>query len=156
MTAHLGDFGLAKIIADSNSEVILDQTSSVGLKGTIGYAAPEYGMGSKATKEGDVYSFGILLLHVFTGKRPTDDMFRDDLNLHKLVQMCLDENVDEMVDPTLVLGEAAAKPCPHLKGINECLISLLRIGEACSRELPRDRMEIHDALNHLLKLKTIF
>ncbi|TYI64014.1 hypothetical protein E1A91_D09G056600v1 [Gossypium mustelinum] len=50
MTAHLGDFGLARIIADSNSEVISDQTSSVGLKGTIGYAAPEYGMGSKATK----------------------------------------------------------------------------------------------------------
>ncbi|MBA0767123.1 hypothetical protein Gotri_016070, partial [Gossypium trilobum] len=130
MTAHLGDFSLARIIADSNSEVISDQTSSVGLKGTIGYAAP--------------------------GKRPTDDMFRDGLNLHKLVQMCLDENVEDMVDPTLVLGEAAAEPRPHLKGINECLISLLRIGEACSRELPRDRMEIHDALNHLLKLKTMF
>ncbi|MBA0829616.1 hypothetical protein Goarm_014208, partial [Gossypium armourianum] len=130
MTAHLGDFGLARIIADSNSEVISDQTSSVGLKGTIGYAAP--------------------------GKRPTDDMFRDGLNLHKLVQMCLDENVEEMVDPTLVLGEAAAEPRPHLKGINECLISLLRIGEACSQELSRDRMEIHDALNHLLKLKTMF
>ncbi|XP_040956124.1 probable LRR receptor-like serine/threonine-protein kinase At3g47570 [Gossypium hirsutum] len=156
MTAHLGDFGLARITADSNSEVISDQTSSVGLKGTIGYAAPEYGMGSKATKEGVLYSFGILLLHVFTGKRPTDDMFRDGLNLHKLVQMCLDENVEEIVDPTLVLGEAAAEPRPHLKGINECLISLLRIGEACSRELPRDRMEIHDALNHLLKLKTMF
>ncbi|MBA0650197.1 hypothetical protein Goklo_017646, partial [Gossypium klotzschianum] len=40
MTAHLGDFGLARIIADSNSEVISDQTSSVGLKGTIGHAAP--------------------------------------------------------------------------------------------------------------------
>ncbi|XVE58718.1 hypothetical protein DITRI_Ditri04bG0191400 [Diplodiscus trichospermus] len=86
MTAHLADFGLARIIPQSNPEVISDHTSSVGLKGTIGYAAPEYGMRRMATSEGDVYSFGILLLEVMTGKRPTDDMFSDGLNLHKLVK----------------------------------------------------------------------
>ena len=35
----------------------------------------------------DVYSFGILLLEMFTGKRPTDAMFRDNFNLHNYVKM---------------------------------------------------------------------
>ncbi|XP_022715019.1 probable LRR receptor-like serine/threonine-protein kinase At3g47570 [Durio zibethinus] len=153
MTAHLGDFGLARIIPQCNPQVISDHNSSVGLKGTIGYAAPEYGMGSMATKEGDVYSFGILVLEVLTGKRPTDDMFRDGLNLHKLVKMSLPDKVEEIVDPTLVLGEAAAA-APKIY-THECLISILRIGEACSEELPRDRMEIHAAFHQLLKLKTM-
>ncbi|XWS48323.1 hypothetical protein CRYUN_Cryun13aG0065900 [Craigia yunnanensis] len=82
-----------------------------------------------------------------TGKRPIDDMFRNGLNLHKLVKMSLPDKVEEIVDRTLLFGEAAAAP------IHECLISVLRIGEACSEELPRDRMEIHGALNQLLKLK---
>ena len=37
-------------------------------------------MGSEVSTLGDVYSFGILLLEMFTGKRPTDSMFKDDFN----------------------------------------------------------------------------
>ena len=51
----------------------------------------EYGMGSKASTCGDVYSYGILLLEMFTGKMPTDDMFQDGLNLHNYVKMALPE-----------------------------------------------------------------
>ncbi|GJX90855.1 kinase-like domain-containing protein [Tanacetum coccineum] len=74
MVAHVGDFGLARLL-----DTDLNQNSSTGVKGTIGYAPPEYGIGSKMTGSGDVYSFGILLLEVMTGKKPTDDMFNDGL-----------------------------------------------------------------------------
>ncbi|GKB54832.1 kinase-like domain-containing protein [Tanacetum coccineum] len=70
MVARVGDFGLARLLGTD-----LKQNSSTGVKGTIGYAPPEYGMGSEMTSRGDVYSFGILLLELMTGKKPTDDMF---------------------------------------------------------------------------------
>ncbi|GKB44305.1 kinase-like domain-containing protein, partial [Tanacetum coccineum] len=57
MVAHVGDFGLARLLG-----TYLYQNSSTGVKETIGYAPPEYGIGSEMTCSWDIYSFGILLL----------------------------------------------------------------------------------------------
>ena len=51
-------------------------------------------MGADASTMGDVYSYGILVLEMFTGRRPTDDMFKDGLNLHKFVKMALPKRLD--------------------------------------------------------------
>uniref|UniRef100_A0A2N9F1Z5 Protein kinase domain-containing protein n=1 Tax=Fagus sylvatica TaxID=28930 RepID=A0A2N9F1Z5_FAGSY len=79
--------------------------STIGLMGSIGYAAPEYGMGGEASTEGDVYSYGILVLEMFTGRRPTDDMFKDGLNLHDFVKMALPKRLIEVVNPMLLPRE---------------------------------------------------
>ncbi|XP_077239809.1 receptor kinase-like protein Xa21 [Tasmannia lanceolata] len=76
MNAHVCDFGLAQLYSRITSKSSKEQSSTIGLKGTIGYIAP-----------GDVYSYGILLLELFTGKCPTDDMFKDGLSLHKFAEM---------------------------------------------------------------------
>ncbi|KAL7169698.1 hypothetical protein ACSBR2_034683 [Camellia fascicularis] len=160
MTAHVGDFGLARLLQNRNNEVSHSQNSFVGIKGTIGYAAPEYGTGSMVSTGGDVYSYGILLLELFTGKRPTDGMFKDGLTLHKLAKLALPERVMEIVDEKLVSvveeEETASKNSRREMGRGkflECLILILRIGVACSVESPRERMTIVDATKalHLVK-----
>ncbi|XP_039067515.1 putative receptor-like protein kinase At3g47110 [Hibiscus syriacus] len=86
MVGHISDFGLAKVLYEDRFNQPANQSSSLGIRGTIGYAPPEYGMGSELSTKGDVYSYGILLLEMFTGKRPTDEMFMEGLSLHNFVR----------------------------------------------------------------------
>ncbi|XP_027155999.1 putative receptor-like protein kinase At3g47110 [Coffea eugenioides] len=101
--AHVGDFGLARLLPETISTSSDQGTSSaVAIKGSIGYAAPEYGMGLPASTQGDVYSYGIFLLEMITRRRPTDDILTDGLNLHNYVNVALPEQVCKIVDPLLL------------------------------------------------------
>lgn len=62
----------------------------------------EYGMGGKVSTEGDVFSFGILLLEIFIGKKPTNENL-DGLSLHRFVIMALPAKVMEIVDQHLLI-----------------------------------------------------
>ncbi|CAM0879547.1 unnamed protein product [Alopecurus aequalis] len=73
MSARVGDFGISRIIQENTSEGMQNSYSSTGIRGSIGYVAPEYGEGSAVSPAGDIYSLGILLLEMFTGRSPTDD-----------------------------------------------------------------------------------
>ncbi|PQP95022.1 putative LRR receptor-like serine/threonine-protein kinase [Prunus yedoensis var. nudiflora] len=103
MVAHVGDFGLARFLLQASNDPTKIQTMSVGLKGSIGYIPPEYGMGSQVSIMGDIYSYGILLLEMFTGKRPTDDMFKDGLSIHQFTAMALPDHAMDIVEPSLLL-----------------------------------------------------
>ncbi|XVF83242.1 hypothetical protein PTKIN_Ptkin16aG0119200 [Pterospermum kingtungense] len=82
MVAHLSYFGMAKLLSRGASNLGGEQVTSSDINGTVGYLASEYGMGGAASPEGDIYSYGILLLEMVTGKRPTNDLFHDGLSLH--------------------------------------------------------------------------
>lgn len=62
-------------------------------------------MGSNVSTCGDVYSYGILLLEMFTGKRPTDEMFNDGLTLNNYVRTALLGRIEQITDPTMSLQE---------------------------------------------------
>ncbi|CAN6441687.1 unnamed protein product [Victoria cruziana] len=72
--AKVADFGLAKLSADNNTHV------STRVMGTFGYLAPEYASSGKLTEKSDVFSFGVMLLELITGRRPFDasQSFVDD------------------------------------------------------------------------------
>ncbi|XP_074291913.1 uncharacterized protein LOC141618735 [Silene latifolia] len=152
MVAHVGDFGLAKFLTKPSPH---NQYSTIGISGSIGYAAPEYGLGSEASVDGDVYSFGILVLELMTGKRPTDDMFKEDYNLHIYAKEALPDNVLQIVDPKLEYTEITEE-ADNGRAIQdvidrrvECIVSMVSIGVACSQHSPQDRMKITDAIGSL-------
>ncbi|KAJ3701050.1 hypothetical protein LUZ61_004755 [Rhynchospora tenuis] len=98
----VGDFGLAKYISDDNTHV------STRVMGTVGYLAPEYAMTGQLTDKSDVFSFGVMLLELISGKRPV--MRNDTLHTAQslvdwarplMAQATVDGNFEILVDPRL-------------------------------------------------------
>ncbi|KAK9196083.1 hypothetical protein WN943_004211 [Citrus x changshan-huyou] len=69
----IGDFGLAKLFPDNVTHV------STRVAGTMGYLAPEYALLGQLTKKADVYSFGVLLLEIISGRSSSKAAFGDDM-----------------------------------------------------------------------------
>ena len=119
-------------------------------------------MGFQVSMEGDLYSFGILVLEMFTGRRPTDEIFKDNQNLHNYVKMTFPDNLLQIVDPTLIRREESREEenidiftfCPPHE--EKCLVSLFGIGLACSVESPKERMNIVDTMKELNLVKNAF
>ncbi|CAM8949316.1 unnamed protein product [Rhodiola kirilowii] len=104
MVAHVGDFGLAQLLrGPGDTEVAKEGSSTFVVKGTVGYIPPEYGMSGNVSRQGDMYSYGILLLEMITGKKPTDKIFKDSLNLHNFCKLALSESTfTDVLDPCLL------------------------------------------------------
>ncbi|KAF5200275.1 Receptor-like kinase [Thalictrum thalictroides] len=99
--AMVADFGLAKLSQDNFTHV------STRVMGTFGYLAPEYASSGKLTEKSDVFSFGVMLLELITGRRPVDstNKYMDDSLVDWarpiLTTALADEDYDEIVDPRL-------------------------------------------------------
>ncbi|CAI0409071.1 unnamed protein product [Linum tenue] len=182
MVAHVSDFGLAMLLSTEAGS----KTSSLGVKGTIGYAPPEYGMSAtNGTKEGDVYSYGILVLEMLSGKRPTDELFGGDggwLSLRDAVNAALPNDVYSVLDPKLYSPEdrdaaeaegrdeneeegeeggtgnvmPTTRRTTALQHRNYCFVSVLEIAVACAAESPRERMKIDEVARKLLSVRDYF
>ncbi|KAL1532310.1 LRR receptor-like serine/threonine-protein kinase FEI 2 [Salvia divinorum] len=125
--ARVSDFGLAKLLEDEKSHI----TTIVA--GTFGYLAPEYMQSGRATEKTDVYSFGVLVLEIVSGKRRTDASFIEKgLNIVGWLNFLVSEQRQrEIVDP-------------HCEGVQtESLDAILSIAIQCVSSLPEDRPTIH-------------
>ncbi|KAG2600292.1 hypothetical protein PVAP13_5KG472500 [Panicum virgatum] len=77
LEAKVSDFGMARMV-----NVVDTHLSVSTLAGTPGYVPPEYYQSFRCTTKGDVYSYGVVLLELLTGKPPTDSTdFGEDNNL---------------------------------------------------------------------------
>ncbi|KAL2490091.1 LRR receptor-like serine/threonine-protein kinase FEI 1 [Forsythia ovata] len=125
--ARVSDFGLAKLLKDEESHI----TTIVA--GTFGYLAPEYMQSGRATEKTDIYSFGVLVLEIVSGRRPTDASFIEKgLNIVGWLNYLVSENRQrEIVDP-------------HCEGVQaESLDALISIANQCVSSGPEDRPTMH-------------
>ncbi|TVU26932.1 hypothetical protein EJB05_29505, partial [Eragrostis curvula] len=164
MTARLGDFSIASFYIDSTSTSIEDPNTtnsrcigSIGVKGTIGYIAPEYGGGGQASTYGDVYSFGIVLLEMLIGKRPTDPMFTGGVNIVNFVERSFPDQIFAIIDASV------QKECETFlqtnttveNAVSRCLLSLVQLGLSCTRQVPRERTTIREAASKIRSMNTL-
>eukprot|EP00253_Pinus_taeda_P010013 PITA_10013 len=144
MTAYLIDFGIATICyADSEDS---DFTSTYTLKGSIGYIPPEYGIGIGATTKCDVYGYGIILLEIFTGKRPTHKKVVEGMNLHKWVRNGFQNRLEEVIDENILNTNATEKEF-------HCLSRLVSMGLLCTQESPQERPNMMDVVKTLQSIQ---
>jgi serine/threonine protein kinase len=148
--ARLGDFGLARLIEHDETNPAV----TTMLAGTPGYVAPECGYTGKVTAESDVFSFGVVLLEVASGRRVVER--KPPLSEGNLVDWIWglygQGKIIEAADPTLagdfeeeqmkravILGLACSHPDPRLRpSIRQALQVLINPSEQMM-ELPSSR-----------------
>uniref|UniRef100_A0A803PSF6 non-specific serine/threonine protein kinase n=1 Tax=Cannabis sativa TaxID=3483 RepID=A0A803PSF6_CANSA len=131
--AHLADFGIAKCIPTAKTH------ASTYVLGTIGYIDPEYARTSRLNEKSDIYSFGIVLLELLTGKKAVDN----ESNLHQLILSKADsDTVMDAVDPEVSVT------CLDLGHVRKTF----QLALLCTKRNPRERPTMHEVARFLVSL----
>ncbi|XP_024974524.1 putative serine/threonine-protein kinase [Cynara cardunculus var. scolymus] len=129
----IGDFGLAKLFPDNVTHL------STRVAGTVGYLAPEYALLGQLTKKADVYSFGVLMLEIISGRSSSKAAFSEDLlgvvewswklkDEERLLDVvdpdltnCPDDEIMRFITVALFCTQAASNQRPSMKQVVEML-----------------------------------
>ncbi|KAL5100901.1 hypothetical protein RYX36_005228 [Vicia faba] len=138
MNPKISDFGLARIVTIDQE---LGRTNRI--VGTYGYMAPEYAMHGQFSEKSDVFSFGVIIIEIISGKRNARPIASDDFD--DLLSMAWTkwrtETPLELLDP--VLKDSYSD--------NE-VIKCVQIGLLCVQESPLDRPTMAQVVSYLSNL----
>ncbi|OAE34022.1 hypothetical protein AXG93_4142s1070 [Marchantia polymorpha subsp. ruderalis] len=162
---HLEDFGLSRLIF---AHKLIDMSDS-SLGNSVGYFPPEmwspsesssdiaaaseqfkkYGFSATVSPKGDVYSYGITLLEMLTGKRPSGDMFGNEMTIRKWCQASYPERTQDILDPNLLAPKVGTSGS-GLTGSNLKQINLfMKVALMCTREIPEERPTMRHVVDML-------
>nr|AID21648.1 SRKp [Arabidopsis lyrata]QES86432.1 S-locus related glycoprotein [synthetic construct] len=129
MIPKISDFGLARIFARDEEEATTRR-----IVGTYGYMAPEYAMDGVYSEKSDVFSFGVVILEIVTGKKNRGFTSSDlDTNLLSYVWRNMEEGTGyKLLDPNMMDSSSQAF---KLDEILRCIT----IGLTCVQEYAEDR-----------------
>ncbi|OVA16568.1 Protein kinase domain [Macleaya cordata] len=132
--AQVADFGFAKLIPDGATHV------TTRVKGTLGYLAPEYAMLGKAKESCDVYSFGVLLLELASGKKPIEKLSAN-----------MKRTITDWAQPLVREGRFDVVADPKLSGkyIKEELKRVVLVALVCAQSRPEKRPTMLEVLELL-------
>ncbi|KAK3042578.1 hypothetical protein RJ639_000830, partial [Escallonia herrerae] len=133
LTAKISDFGLAKLIPPNVTHV------STRVAGTIGYLAPEYAIRGQLTRKADVYSFGVLLLEIVSGRCNTNARLpiEEQYILERTWQLYERRELVGLVDTSLDGHFDAEEACNFLK-----------IGLLCTQ----DNAKLRPSMSNVVKM----
>uniref|UniRef100_A0A7N2L984 Cysteine-rich receptor-like protein kinase 2 n=2 Tax=Quercus lobata TaxID=97700 RepID=A0A7N2L984_QUELO len=139
LRAKIADFGLARSFEEDQSHI------STAIAGTLGYIAPEYLAHGQLTEKADVYSFGVLLLEIFTGRlnnRSKTSEYTDSL-ITITWKHFRSGTVGQLYDPNIMLHNHY-----NIYVKNE-ILRVLHIGLLCTQEIQSLRPTMSKALQML-------
>uniref|UniRef100_A0A0C9RSL6 TSA: Wollemia nobilis Ref_Wollemi_Transcript_14978_3744 transcribed RNA sequence n=1 Tax=Wollemia nobilis TaxID=56998 RepID=A0A0C9RSL6_9CONI len=133
--AHIADFGLARIVErlGQNHEVS-------GFAGSYGYMAPEYAYTLKVNEKCDIYSFGVVLLELLTGKKPNEEEFGNRSDIVRWIRYQI-QSPNEM---RAVLDSRVSE------GYTEEMTCMLRVAMLCTSTLPINRPSMREVVEMML------
>ncbi|GLT40252.1 hypothetical protein SLA2020_144020 [Shorea laevis] len=138
MEARVADFGVAKLIQSNESMSVV--------AGSYGYIAPEYAYTLQVDEKSDIYSYGVVLMEIISGKRSVDAEFGEGNNIVDWVRSKI-----KMKDGiTEVLDKKAGASCASVR---EEMIQMLRIALLCTSRSPGDRPSMRDVVMMLQEAK---
>ncbi|CAN6548911.1 unnamed protein product [Malus baccata var. baccata] len=140
LRAKIADFGLARSFEEDKSHI------STAIAGTLGYMAPEYLAHGQLTEKADVYSFGVLILEIITGRqnnRSTSAEYSDGIVIITWKHFQAG-TVEELYDPNLMLQN-------FHDNFKDEIFRVVQIGLLCTQESPSLRPTMSKALQMLTK-----
>ncbi|XP_062105275.1 LRR receptor-like serine/threonine-protein kinase RGI2 [Humulus lupulus] len=135
---YIADFGLAKLVNDADYA-----RSSNTVAGSYGYIAPEYGYMMKITEKSDVYSYGVVVLEILTGKQPIDPTIPEGLHIVDWVKQRRGSEV-EVLDPSV-----RARPESEI----DEMLQTLGVALLCVNPTPDDRPTMKDVAAMLNEIR---
>ncbi|CAI9090619.1 OLC1v1025436C1 [Oldenlandia corymbosa var. corymbosa] len=142
MVAHITDFGISKLLGMEDS---ITYTNTLA---TLCYVAPEYASEGLVSTRCDIYSFGIMMMEVFTKKSPSDEMFGETLSLKRWVQESMPDGLANVIDANLLLTFNE-----HYPKILDIIVSIMDVALTCTNVYPRERKDIEEVLGSLIKIR---